>query len=52
LATAAARARAVGRPDAAKDLADLVERTGREPGADPLLARPAAPRAMPQGVPA
>lgn len=30
LANAAARARAVGRPDAARALADLVERTGRE----------------------
>jgi UDP-N-acetylglucosamine--N-acetylmuramyl-(pentapeptide) pyrophosphoryl-undecaprenol N-acetylglucosamine transferase len=31
LANAAARARAVGRPNAASDLADLVERTGRDP---------------------
>jgi UDP-N-acetylglucosamine--N-acetylmuramyl-(pentapeptide) pyrophosphoryl-undecaprenol N-acetylglucosamine transferase len=30
LANAAARAKAVGRPDAAADLADLVERTGRD----------------------
>jgi UDP-N-acetylglucosamine--N-acetylmuramyl-(pentapeptide) pyrophosphoryl-undecaprenol N-acetylglucosamine transferase len=31
LANAASRARAVGRPNAASDLADLVERTGRDP---------------------
>ncbi|HMJ93266.1 MAG TPA: undecaprenyldiphospho-muramoylpentapeptide beta-N-acetylglucosaminyltransferase [Allosphingosinicella sp.] len=36
LANAAARARALGRPDAARDLADLVERTGRDLGADPM----------------
>ena len=36
LANAAARARAVGRPHAASDLADLVERTGRDLGTDPL----------------
>jgi UDP-N-acetylglucosamine--N-acetylmuramyl-(pentapeptide) pyrophosphoryl-undecaprenol N-acetylglucosamine transferase len=36
LANAAARARAVGRPDAASDLADLVERTGRDLGVDPM----------------
>jgi UDP-N-acetylglucosamine--N-acetylmuramyl-(pentapeptide) pyrophosphoryl-undecaprenol N-acetylglucosamine transferase len=35
LANAAARAKAVGRPNAASDLADLVERTGRDPGTDP-----------------
>ncbi|TFI57941.1 undecaprenyldiphospho-muramoylpentapeptide beta-N-acetylglucosaminyltransferase [Sphingomonas parva] len=39
LANAAARARAVGRPNAARDLADLVERTGRDLGSDPLPAR-------------
>jgi UDP-N-acetylglucosamine--N-acetylmuramyl-(pentapeptide) pyrophosphoryl-undecaprenol N-acetylglucosamine transferase len=38
LANAAARARAVGRPDAARDLADLVERTGRDPGGDAMPA--------------
>ena len=32
LANAAERARAVGRPDAARALADLVERIGRDPG--------------------
>jgi len=36
LANAASRARAVGRPNAASDLADLLERSGREPGADPI----------------
>jgi UDP-N-acetylglucosamine--N-acetylmuramyl-(pentapeptide) pyrophosphoryl-undecaprenol N-acetylglucosamine transferase len=40
LANAAERARAVGRPKAGSDLADLVERTGREPGADLLAASP------------
>lgn len=34
LANAASRARAVGRPNAASDLADLVERTGRDPADD------------------
>jgi UDP-N-acetylglucosamine--N-acetylmuramyl-(pentapeptide) pyrophosphoryl-undecaprenol N-acetylglucosamine transferase len=34
LANAAARARAVGRPQAASDLADLVEGTGRDPAGD------------------
>jgi UDP-N-acetylglucosamine--N-acetylmuramyl-(pentapeptide) pyrophosphoryl-undecaprenol N-acetylglucosamine transferase len=37
LAKAAERAKAVGRPDAARDLADLVERTGRDFAADPLV---------------
>ena len=36
LANAASRARAIGRPNAASDLADLLERSGREPGADPM----------------
>jgi UDP-N-acetylglucosamine--N-acetylmuramyl-(pentapeptide) pyrophosphoryl-undecaprenol N-acetylglucosamine transferase len=39
LAKAAARAKSAGRPDAAKDLADLVERTGRDPGSDPQFVR-------------
>jgi len=52
LARAAARAKAVGRPDAARDLADLVERTGVAPGADPLPVRGAVLRPMPGGVPA
>jgi UDP-N-acetylglucosamine--N-acetylmuramyl-(pentapeptide) pyrophosphoryl-undecaprenol N-acetylglucosamine transferase len=34
LATAAQRARSVGHPEAASRLADLVERTGRDPGTD------------------
>jgi UDP-N-acetylglucosamine--N-acetylmuramyl-(pentapeptide) pyrophosphoryl-undecaprenol N-acetylglucosamine transferase len=52
LTKAAARARSVGRPNAAKDLADLVERTGRDPGADPAFVRDAVLRPMPRGVPA
>jgi UDP-N-acetylglucosamine--N-acetylmuramyl-(pentapeptide) pyrophosphoryl-undecaprenol N-acetylglucosamine transferase len=52
LAKAAERAKAVGRPDAARDLADLVERTGRDPGADPAFVRDAVLRPMPRGVPA
>jgi UDP-N-acetylglucosamine--N-acetylmuramyl-(pentapeptide) pyrophosphoryl-undecaprenol N-acetylglucosamine transferase len=52
LTKAAARARSVGRPHAAKDLADLVERTGRDPGADPAFVRDAVLRPMPRGVPA
>lgn len=39
LANAAERAKRAGRPDAAKDLADLVERTGRDPGMDPNFVR-------------
>jgi UDP-N-acetylglucosamine--N-acetylmuramyl-(pentapeptide) pyrophosphoryl-undecaprenol N-acetylglucosamine transferase len=39
LVNAAARARAVGRPNAARDLADLVERTGRDRGFDPAFLR-------------
>lgn len=50
LANAAAKARAVGRPDAARDLADLVERTGRDFGADPLVAEEAVLRPMPSGA--
>jgi UDP-N-acetylglucosamine--N-acetylmuramyl-(pentapeptide) pyrophosphoryl-undecaprenol N-acetylglucosamine transferase len=38
LGNAADRARIIGRPDAAKDLADLLERTGRDFGSDPLVA--------------
>jgi UDP-N-acetylglucosamine--N-acetylmuramyl-(pentapeptide) pyrophosphoryl-undecaprenol N-acetylglucosamine transferase len=52
LARAAERAKAVGRPDAAKDLADLVERTGRDPGADPAFVRDRVLRPMVGGVPA
>jgi UDP-N-acetylglucosamine--N-acetylmuramyl-(pentapeptide) pyrophosphoryl-undecaprenol N-acetylglucosamine transferase len=39
LAKAAACARKTGRPGAARDLADLIERTGRDPGADPEFVR-------------
>ncbi|HEX9932163.1 MAG TPA: undecaprenyldiphospho-muramoylpentapeptide beta-N-acetylglucosaminyltransferase [Allosphingosinicella sp.] len=39
LSNAAARARAVGRPNAASDLADLVERIGRDRGFDPAFLR-------------
>lgn len=39
LANAAGRARAVGRPNAASDLADLVESTGRDRGFDPAFLR-------------
>jgi UDP-N-acetylglucosamine--N-acetylmuramyl-(pentapeptide) pyrophosphoryl-undecaprenol N-acetylglucosamine transferase len=50
LANAAARARAVGRPNAAADLADLVERTGRDLGADPLPAEEIVLRPIPNGA--
>jgi UDP-N-acetylglucosamine--N-acetylmuramyl-(pentapeptide) pyrophosphoryl-undecaprenol N-acetylglucosamine transferase len=52
LANAAARARSVGRPDAAKDLADLVERIGQDPGVDPVYVREAPLRPIVGGVPA
>ena len=52
LSNAAARARAVGRPAAARRLAHQVERTGRTPGADPLFVRDNVLRPMPGGVPA
>jgi UDP-N-acetylglucosamine--N-acetylmuramyl-(pentapeptide) pyrophosphoryl-undecaprenol N-acetylglucosamine transferase len=50
LSNAADRARSVGRPDAAKDLADLVERTGRDPGMDALPADEMVLRPIPQGA--
>jgi UDP-N-acetylglucosamine--N-acetylmuramyl-(pentapeptide) pyrophosphoryl-undecaprenol N-acetylglucosamine transferase len=50
LANAAERAKSVGRPNAAKDLADLVERTGREPASDPLVADEMVLRPLPQGA--
>ena len=50
LANAAARARSVGRPTAAGDLADLVERTGRDLGSDPLLANEAVLTPIPNGA--
>ena len=52
LANAAARARALGKPDAARALADLVERVGRHPGADPQFVRDNILQPMPGGVPA
>jgi UDP-N-acetylglucosamine--N-acetylmuramyl-(pentapeptide) pyrophosphoryl-undecaprenol N-acetylglucosamine transferase len=50
LANAAARARAVGRPNAGSDLADLVERTGRDLGADPLPAEELVLTPIPNGA--
>ena len=53
LANAAERAQAVGRPHAASDLADLVERIAG--GVAPIPVRPAAPMRVPpcgMGVPA
>ena len=52
LANAAGRAKAIGKPDAARSLADLVERIGRHPGADPEFVRTNVLQAMPNGVPA
>ncbi|HYN46686.1 MAG TPA: undecaprenyldiphospho-muramoylpentapeptide beta-N-acetylglucosaminyltransferase [Allosphingosinicella sp.] len=52
LAKVAELAKSAGRPDAARDLADLVERTGRDPGADPDFVRADVLRAMPGAVPA
>lgn len=49
LAKAAERAKAVGRPDAARDLADLVERIGRDLAPDPLVDDKAF-RPMPKGA--
>jgi UDP-N-acetylglucosamine--N-acetylmuramyl-(pentapeptide) pyrophosphoryl-undecaprenol N-acetylglucosamine transferase len=50
LANAAARARAVGRPNAAADLADLVERTGRDLGTDPLVSEEVILTPLPNGA--
>jgi UDP-N-acetylglucosamine--N-acetylmuramyl-(pentapeptide) pyrophosphoryl-undecaprenol N-acetylglucosamine transferase len=50
LANAAARARAVGRPNAAADLADLVERTGRDLGADAMPTEEVILRPIPNGA--
>jgi UDP-N-acetylglucosamine--N-acetylmuramyl-(pentapeptide) pyrophosphoryl-undecaprenol N-acetylglucosamine transferase len=50
LARAAERAKAVGRPDATRDLADLVERTGRDRASDPLTTEETVLRPMPQGA--
>jgi UDP-N-acetylglucosamine--N-acetylmuramyl-(pentapeptide) pyrophosphoryl-undecaprenol N-acetylglucosamine transferase len=50
LANAAARARAVGRPQAASDLADLVEMTGRDLGADPMPVEEMILTPLPSGA--
>ncbi|MEA3002687.1 MAG: UDP-N-acetylglucosamine--N-acetylmuramyl-(pentapeptide) pyrophosphoryl-undecaprenol [Sphingomonadales bacterium] len=50
LANAAARARAVGRPKAASDLADLVERTGRDRGDEPAPAEELILTPIPNGA--
>jgi UDP-N-acetylglucosamine--N-acetylmuramyl-(pentapeptide) pyrophosphoryl-undecaprenol N-acetylglucosamine transferase len=52
LVNAAMRARAIGKPNAARALADLVERIGRHPGADPQFVRENILQPMPNGVPA
>lgn len=49
LANAAERAKSCGRPNATSDLADLVERTGRDLGADPLAAEEVKLRPVPAG---
>ena len=48
LANAAARARSVGRPDAARALADLVERTGRRGGVGAAAGARQPPPADPE----
>jgi UDP-N-acetylglucosamine--N-acetylmuramyl-(pentapeptide) pyrophosphoryl-undecaprenol N-acetylglucosamine transferase len=50
LARAADRAKAVGRPDATKDLANLVERIGRDPAEELVGAEQVAFRPVPQGA--
>ena len=50
LANAAARAKAVGKPDAAKALADLVERAGRRIGPEPEFVRQNVLRQVPNGA--
>jgi UDP-N-acetylglucosamine--N-acetylmuramyl-(pentapeptide) pyrophosphoryl-undecaprenol N-acetylglucosamine transferase len=50
LAHAAARARGIGHPDAASDLADLIERTGRDLGTDPLPAEELILQPIPGGA--
>ena len=50
LANAAARAKAVGKPDAARALADLVERIGQRPGADPQFVRDNVVQQVPNGA--
>ncbi|HJQ16285.1 MAG TPA: undecaprenyldiphospho-muramoylpentapeptide beta-N-acetylglucosaminyltransferase [Allosphingosinicella sp.] len=50
LLKAAERAKSVGRPNAAADLADLVDRTGRDFGVDPLAADEQRARPIRQGA--
>jgi UDP-N-acetylglucosamine--N-acetylmuramyl-(pentapeptide) pyrophosphoryl-undecaprenol N-acetylglucosamine transferase len=50
LANAASRAWAVGRPNAASDLADLVELTGRDLGSDPVPAEEMILTPIPSGA--
>jgi UDP-N-acetylglucosamine--N-acetylmuramyl-(pentapeptide) pyrophosphoryl-undecaprenol N-acetylglucosamine transferase len=50
LANAAYRAWSVGRPNAASDLADLVERTGRNLGSDPIVAEEMILTPLPSGA--
>ncbi len=50
LTNAASRARAVGRPNAASDLADLVEATGRDLGSDPIPAEEMILTPIPNGA--
>ena len=50
LARAADRAKAVGRPDATKDLANLVERIGRDPAEELVGTEQVAFRPLPQGA--
>ena len=52
LANAAARSKSLGKPDAASALADLVERIGRNPGADPQFVRDNILQPIPNGIPA
>jgi UDP-N-acetylglucosamine--N-acetylmuramyl-(pentapeptide) pyrophosphoryl-undecaprenol N-acetylglucosamine transferase len=50
LARAAERAKAVGRPDATKHLADLVEKMGRDPAAELVGVEQPALSPLPQGA--
>ena len=50
LANAAERAKTVGRPHAAKHLADLVEKLGRDRGSDPLPTDEMTLHPLPQGA--
>jgi UDP-N-acetylglucosamine--N-acetylmuramyl-(pentapeptide) pyrophosphoryl-undecaprenol N-acetylglucosamine transferase len=50
LTNAAERAKSVGRPDAAKELADLIERSGRDPAGDAIPVDEMVLRPIPQGA--